>query len=102
MNKTNHLLFTIAEEAGEVAQLAGKCGRFGLEDSHPKTGDVPNLTLLIGEINDLLGAVEMLVEGLPYAPMSYVGDREQINAKKLRIVEYMEYARERNQLDEEA
>ena len=35
MTKTEYMLSKIAEEASEVAQMASKCLRFGLEDKWP-------------------------------------------------------------------
>jgi hypothetical protein len=91
MNITEHLLMCIAEESGEIAQIAGKAGRFGLADHHPKTDNVPNVDLLVAEINDLLAVAEMLgLEG--------IGDRSAIDRKKARVLTFMHYARERGAL----
>lgn len=63
--KQEHFLACLAEEAGEVVQAVGKILRFGLDDKHPKTGDVPNRELLAREIDDLIGVARLLrMEGL--------------------------------------
>ena len=96
MNKIEHLLMCVAEEAGEVAQAAGKSGRFGVTDSHPKRDMVPNNEYLVKEVNDLLAVLEMLIES--GVPLHGIGNREDIEAKKHKVLHFMEYARERGTL----
>ena len=96
MNVVEHILMKIAEESGEVAQAAAKCGVFGIFDSHPKYGDVPNIDLLITEANQLIAVVEMLGEhGID---VSKLGDRGQIANKKEKVKVWMDYARDKGTL----
>lgn len=81
--RTKHLLACLAEEAGEVAQIVGKCLRFGMEDSHPKTGNIPNHVLMYNEVNDLIAVAEML---------GIMASTPLINKKKKRVEEYIKYA----------
>lgn len=85
-----YLLATIAEEAGEIAQAAGKCLRFGLNDKHPKNGGTA-IENLAGEITDLLGAYELLMNerGLTIPP---VGQEDQIDEKKKKMEKWWRYA----------
>ncbi len=96
MNEVEHLLMKAAEEAGEVAQMAGKCGVFGLHDCHPKYGNIPNVDLLVAEVNDLVAVVEML--GAHGANVSGLGNRYDIDKKKMKVSKWMAYARERGTL----
>lgn len=84
-----HLVACVAEEAGEIAQAAGKILRFGLFDRHPKRGNIDNLTLLVKEVNDLLACMEMLDEMGLNCDLACSG---MINAKKERVEEYILYA----------
>lgn len=44
----------LTEECGEVLQIVGKIGRFGLDSRHPTTAFAkPNSELLLAEIADL-------------------------------------------------
>lgn len=96
--RVNHLYHCLGEEAGEIAQVAGKCGRFGADDHHPKTDNIPCGTLLVTEINDLLGVLEMLIEEGQPIPLHLLGNRDMIDAKKRRVLKYMDYATERGML----
>lgn len=46
----------LTEECGEVLQIIGKIGRFGIENHHPIDPATPNHRLLIREIRDLVDA----------------------------------------------
>lgn len=89
MNTQEHLLVCCEEEALEVARAAldvakacSKGLRFGIKDSTTEA--------LRDEFNDLLGAVELLMEKGVYLPGLF--SREAINAKKVKIVENMKLA----------
>lgn len=98
MNKTEHLFFKAAEESGEVAQISSKCAIFGVQDSNPKYGNIPNIELFIAEVNDLIAVVEMIGdEGID---ISNLGDRELIRLKKEKVKLWMEYSRDRGRLSE--
>lgn len=92
MDAVEHLIMCVAEEAGEVAQIAGKCGRFGLRDHHPKTDNVMNFLLLRQEYNELRASIEMLFDEAGIGEELF--DREAGDAKKIRIAKYMRYAGE--------
>lgn len=78
-----HLLACLTEECGETTQVVGKCLRFGINDYHPKTDNVPNFELLRREFNDIVAVAEML---------GIMPDRKLINSKKARVETYIEYA----------
>lgn len=82
-NERQHLFACFAEECGEVVQVIGKIFRFGELDSHPKTGNVPNIELLRREFNDIVAVAEMLDIHI---------DQELIEAKQARVRKYMAYA----------
>ena len=84
--RERHLLACLTEEAGEVSQLVGKCLRFGMEDFHPKTGNVPNQLLLDAELNDLIAVAKML---------GFEPSTEQIEKKIKRVEKYIGYAKEK-------
>jgi NTP pyrophosphatase (non-canonical NTP hydrolase) len=95
MNKTEHLFQCLAEESGEVIQAAMKCTRFAVEGHYPD--GTPNMVKLIMELNDLTAVVELMVEhGIPI--LVGLGDREQINTKKIKVIQMMEVAKERGAL----
>lgn len=81
----NYILATLTEEAGEVSQIVGKCQRFGLDDYHPKTGNVPNRELMRREVNDLIAVAEML---------GIKRDEKLVEKKKWRVTEYWQYAKD--------
>lgn len=86
--EVNHLLFCLAEEAGEVVQAACKAGRFGLDDCYDN--GVNNIDKLSQEINDLLAIVELLEDrGVYFKDFAEVAP---IQAKKEKVKTYMKYA----------
>lgn len=96
MNAIEYLLTCLAEEAGEVVQAACKAGRFGVTDAHPDRNLLPNNEYIVRELNDQLAVVEMLRDA--GVPLPGIGDRAAINAKKQRVLEYMEYSVKRGKL----
>jgi hypothetical protein len=50
----------LAEEAAEIGRIKSKCIRFGLDDFHPKNGEV-NRVALAKEIGNLLVMVNILL-----------------------------------------
>lgn len=96
MNVVEHVSVCAAEEAGEVATAAlavqkalCKLLRFGPDSTN--NGELPsNAESLAAELNDLQGAVEMLIEWGVELPG--LGDREAIEAKKAKIRRHMNYA----------
>ena len=88
MTTTEHLLTTAAEECAEVAQAISKALRFGLDDAHPKNGNLGNRELIAREFEDLLGVMKMLEARGVIRPPTHLG----IMAKRARVHQYMEYA----------
>lgn len=89
MNLTEHLLTCAAEEGCEIGQAGHKALRFGLDDINPKSRQT-NRQDLVTEVNDLLGVLEMLQEHGVELPGLF--DRRAIEAKKLRVLTWMEHS----------
>ena len=97
MNRLSHLLTITAEESVEIAQRATKSLRFGIDDvqeGHTRN----NAERLIGEFNDLYASMEMLKEDGAIGEFVH---RDMIEAKKLRVEQYLEYSKRRGLLDAE-
>lgn len=63
LNIEKYLITKMAEECCEIAQTATKSICFGIDDRHPNVENSPsNRTLMVEELNDLLGVVQMMVE----------------------------------------
>lgn len=91
----DHLLYCAGEEGGEIQQAAGKAGRFGLFDTNPKTKDT-NWFEFQNEVLDMVAVYEMICDRIDRIPNF---DRQRIEAKKAKVLKFMEYARERGQLE---
>lgn len=89
MNMIEHLLTCAAEEGTEVAQAGHKALRFGLDDINPKTGR-SNRIDLVAEVNDLLGVLELLQEN--GVLLDGLFDRDAIEAKKSRVLTWMDHS----------
>lgn len=61
MRDLNICLIKIAEECGEVVQVACKSHRYGLDNTKPSKG-ASNKELLIEELGDVLAYIKVLVE----------------------------------------
>ncbi len=83
MNRTEYLLIVLAEECAEVAQVACKGLRFGLDDIGPGKKE-NNLRSLERELADLLAVVELLDLSIR---------EEDKEAKFRKVAKYMEYSR---------
>jgi hypothetical protein len=96
MNITEHLLTTLGEEGAEVSQGASKCLRFGVNDVYPSASKNPdNKTSrerLICEVNELIAVAEIL-ETHGVFPPNWMS-RDIINAKKLKVIAMMQYAKD--------
>lgn len=98
MNKVEHLLVCLAEEASEIVKDASKSLRFGLNDVGPGLLTT-NRERLIAEINDLLAIVDMLSsEGV--LPSDWTDKQKQVR-KKNKVRNFMEYARDKGVLSSE-
>jgi NTP pyrophosphatase (non-canonical NTP hydrolase) len=95
MNKIEHLLCCLAEEACEVGKAAMKASRFGLKGSYDDGRN--NVAAVVHELNDLLGVVELLGDfGVDFKGLRDFG---RIQAKKAKILEHMEIARKNGALE---
>lgn len=89
MNRTEHLLFTLAEECAEVAQRASKAARFGLDEIQP--GQVQtNEARIWDEMNDLAALGEMIIALRGQGGLS----RDAIDAKKRKVERFIEYSKQ--------
>lgn len=93
MDRTEHLLACLAEEAAEVGMAVGKALRFGLDDG--RTQDTTNADDIARELNELFAVAEMLEEcgALPKR-----GLLQDIGVKRERVAKWMEYAEQRGTL----
>lgn len=74
----------LQEECSEVIQMVSKCRRFGLDETHIKTGEL-NRDLLTGEIGDVMCMIELLQErGVINAPSVQAA----IRAKRERLKQW--------------
>jgi len=96
MNKVEYLLTKVAEEAGEVSQIAMKCMQFGTDEVYQLIGK-SNAERLREEFNDVYAVMQMLVaEGVIQNPLI---DKDYIKAKKLKVKKYMGYSQSLGTLD---
>lgn len=96
MNKEQYLFYCLMEESAEVIQAVCKIARFGKNDI--KWGrKQTNLQRLNAEVNDFIGALEMLRERFPDIKI----DPEKVELKKAKIKKYLEYSRKIGQVDAE-
>lgn len=86
-----HLLVCLGEEGVEVAKDVDKSLRFGLDDRNLLEPDGPtNREKIIGELNDLMGAVRLcVIHGI--LPADWQSE-ERIIAKGQKILSCMKYA----------
>lgn len=96
MNKIEHLLTCLAEECAEIQQAISKALRFGLDDGHPEK-TTTNAQDIAKECVDIIAIIEMLEdEGI----LKKIGTIQAINQKKIQVLHYMKYAKERGTLSE--
>lgn len=91
MKVTEHLLTILAEECAEVAQRASKALRFGLEEIQ-EGQELTNAQRIEQEFADLTAVFAMLQLNPP--------TREQIDAKREKVIKFIEYSQECGTLDE--
>lgn len=89
MNKTEHLLACIGEEAGEIQQEVSKALRFGLYDHGPGR-NTSNYQRTYGEVHDIIAVFEMLIED--QFNERFEIDRDRIEQKKAKVEHYLEYS----------
>lgn len=97
MNDTEHLLTILSEECSEVqvrlSELQiriSKALRFGLQEIQPEQLRT-NEERIVGELNDLIGVVELLQEEQGH--LLAFPDRAAIEAKKLKVSKFRELSR---------
>jgi hypothetical protein len=84
-----YLLVCLGEEFNESAQEVAKCLRFTCMDRHPSKPH-NNLEGLRKEFSQVIAVMELLEdEGIHIMPV----DRNEIEAKKQRLLEYAEHSR---------
>jgi NTP pyrophosphatase (non-canonical NTP hydrolase) len=88
VNRTEHLLWIIAEECAEVAQRVSKAARFTLDERQPGQ-DLTNEQRIWQEFNDLMAGMMMLGEERGYDG----SDRAQIEMKKAKVEKFLAYSR---------
>lgn len=112
MNKQEHLLSTLAEEASEVLlelelikpvarliQSVSKANRFGLTDGYPDR-DTTNAQDMAKEVQELIAVYEML-EDEGCIPTLTDEEKQLIRkTKKERVMLWMGHAKERGALTE--
>lgn len=99
INEEKYLFTLVQEECAEISQVAAKIIRFGLNNVAPGT-EKDNLERLREEFVDLMGVLHMLRESLNIEVVD--NDYEEFVAKcstkVVKIKKYMEYSRERGEL----
>jgi hypothetical protein len=98
----DYLTLRLGEEAAEVAQSVGKSLAYGHKEVNVKEPTGPNNTdKLVGELNDLIAVVEMLVE-VGVLPWDWRDEKTQAE-KKAKVVTFMahSYNQDRIELGEE-
>ena len=89
MNRTDHLLWILAEECAEVAQRASKAARFSLKEAQP---DQPytNAERIMHEYTDLMAAIEMLIDE---GHLKFPGDIfQRVEKKKAQVEKFLPVA----------
>jgi NTP pyrophosphatase (non-canonical NTP hydrolase) len=97
MKRKENILICLTEECAEIIQIADKALRFGLDNVRPRR-ETTNRQELVKELNDLLGVVELAQEEGIELPGLY--DRQAIEAKKEKVLKYIEVSKELGMIDE--
>lgn len=97
VSMSTYLNHCLAEECGEVIQVLGKIGRFGLYDTGPKKEE-NNLVELSKEIHDIIAVYEMFCA--EQGEVAYI-DRDMIISKKVRVKKYIKYSKKQGILSDE-
>lgn len=87
MTLIQFLLGKLAEECGEVGQIAIKAQHFGPDEVY-SIQDLTNAERTHHELDDIVAIVEMLNE----IGFGYTSDPERIEAKKQKVIHYLEYS----------
>lgn len=98
-NLDEYLLICLAEECAEIQQRVTKALRFGLFEFEPGQ-PYNNIQRLRDEINDLYGVLELTNEHDSDLILAKI-DRKAVDAKKDKVLKYMEYSRDQGTLEED-
>lgn len=98
MNRLEHILTIIGEEAAEVVQAASKAKRFGLDDGYPNS-ETTNAQDLMKEYYELMAVISMLNKET-YIMYSDEVAYDIIVDKQRRVEDYLLYSKERGTLNE--
>jgi hypothetical protein len=106
LNDDEHLLVCLMEEAAEVQQDCAKILRFGVGDFNPDDPEKrSNVQRLYEEIIQLTTIVDMMKDnqyffraGVDKDVLSKLLIHERMARKRRRVLQYMDYARERGTL----
>lgn len=97
MNITEHLMQCLQEEAGEIIVHSSKGNRFGNDDGYPGSSTT-NAEDVAKEIQELIAVKEMLESNGIIPKLTNEQAQEIRDNKKARVVEWMDYAKQRNTL----
>jgi NTP pyrophosphatase (non-canonical NTP hydrolase) len=89
----DYLLCCLSEEAAEISQIVAKIQRFGRGSVWEGKSGAERLK---GEINDLLGVLELLAETRAF---DVSADRVLIDTKKAKVKKYMKVSQDLGLLD---
>ncbi len=88
MHWDEYLLVCFTEELNETAQEASKCLRFTCMDKHSSKPHT-NLQGLNKEFSQIIAVIELLEE----EGISITVDRDEVESKKARLLQYAEHSR---------
>jgi hypothetical protein len=89
MNRLEHLLATLGEEAAEIVQEAHKCQRFGI---HNHFEGRPNGDYLLTEVVQLLTVLEMVLEEAGFIPDETFDEDKVADEKRQKVEKFMHLA----------
>lgn len=99
MNRDEHLLTVIAEEAVEVAQRATKALRFGLHETQPGQAR-SNAIRLWHEVCYLQAALTMLVDSGALARLPQQEEARLVADKIKKVEQFLAYSRQLGTLED--
>jgi hypothetical protein len=92
MNRLQYLLNKLAEEAGEIVQIANKTSQFGLHEVYNDgKNQLSNRERCLEEIHDLFGIVHMLNEEFD---LGFVITPQKLIDKKNKTNKFYQYSKE--------
>lgn len=98
MNRTQHILITLAEECNEVSQRITKALRFSLTETQPGQ-DYTNAQRIMHEYADLEAMMDMLIgEGVLEYPSDFA---KRLETKKQRFEKYLNISKKQGTYNEE-